>query len=148
MNPEGVMERVADYRLDKLKAEIGQPYEFINSGDGEIGQDTFEYFPQHHYEKSIDEYREKIDDPNLNRLIDHMMSSRITGANLEGIWEDAIPEFVEELLENERREEIKIEIYPEPSPRDHDYVVDWEYIDWDWNEETWKPIDSFERGGL
>jgi hypothetical protein len=148
VNPEGVMELAAEYRLDKIKADLAQPYKFINSQNGEVNQDTFEYFPQHHYEKSIDEYREDIDDPNLNHLIDYLLESRITGAEASGIWKDNVPGFVDELLENDRREEIKIEIYPEPSPHQHDYVVDWEYVDWDWNEETWKPVDSFERGDL
>ena len=140
------MEVAAEYRIDKIQASLNQPYEFVTTREGELGSDEFEYFPQHHYEKSIDRIRERIDDPNLDSLVNHLLESRYTGAKANGVPEEDVPGFVHELLQNDRREELRIEVYPEPSPHSHDHVVDWEYVDWDWNENEWKPIDSFERG--
>lgn len=45
-----------------------------------------------------------------------------------------------DILTSSQRYEVEIEIRSESVPASYDYVVEWQYIDFDWDDREWRPV--------
>lgn len=113
------------------------PLEFVGPA---ATRESFDYFPDHHYRRGFEQLRGVVSDATLDEWMDDVLGQTPAGASHGGLWRDDIPQLVADILTSSQRYEVEIEIRPESVPDGYDYVVEWQYIDFDRGDYEWKPV--------
>lgn len=123
---------------------MNYPLEFV-AGPG-VTQDSFDYFPEHHYRQGFEQLRGEVSDETLDEWIQEIVGKTPVGCEHGGLWRDNIPQLVSDILTSKHGYETKITIQPETTGDGYDYVVEWHYIDFDWDDHEWKPVTELNTG--
>jgi hypothetical protein len=137
-------ELAALYHRDKLAQTLEYPLEYVSGRDGKIQRESFDYFPEHHYEEGFEQMRGTVDDEKLDEWIERALGGDVVRGTHGGLWKDNVPKIVEKIMDSTRRHEVRISIEPETTHHGYDYTVEWEYIDFDRNEMEWKPVNEID----
>lgn len=87
-----------------------------------------------------------MSDTTLDEWVDDVLGQTPARASHGGFWRDDIPQFVADILISSHRYETEITIRPEPVPDSYDYVVEWQYLDFDRDDYEWKPVTDRDIG--
>lgn len=134
----------ARYHRDKLDRTLHYPREFI-SGPG-VTRDAFDYFPEHHYREAFERMRNVTPDEVVDEWTEAVVGKEPVGCEHGGLWRDDVPDLVEDILTSSQRYETEITIRPE-AVEGYDYVVEWEYIEFDPQRREWTPVREREGDG-
>jgi hypothetical protein len=136
---DDLTEIAARYHRDKLGYTLGYPRVSV-SGQNGVSRESFDYFPEYHYRKGFERLHEDFDDSVLNEWMEEILEGTLVSATHGGLWRDEIPELVTDILSSSQSYEAEITIKPEGTGDSYDYLVEWQYIDYDHNQNKWKPI--------
>ena len=132
------------YHRDKLDHRLHYPKEFV-AGPG-ASRATFDYFPEHHYRQGFEQLHATVADDTVDEWIDAIVGKEPIGCEHGGLWREDIPDLVADILSSSHRYEAEITIRPEGIGDGYDYLVEWQYIDYDRDDREWKPVNELEMG--
>lgn len=131
----------ARYQRDKLDRTLHYPREFIAGPGGD--RETFDYFPEYHYQEGFEAFRGAYPDETVDEWIEQVVGKDPAGCEHGGMWRDDVPQLVGDILTSSQRYETEITIRPESMGDGYDYIVEWEYVDFDWRDREWKPVREY-----